>query len=508
VNSEDLINLTALEIASGIKAKKFSVPEVAGSYIEEIEKTDKHFNAFLAVAKENAVKRASEIQARIDKGEDISPLAGVPIAVKDNISTEGLETTCASKMLKGYKPVFNAAIIEKLESAGLIIIGKNNMDEFSMGSSGENSAFGVVRNPWNDSRTAGGSSGGSAAAVAIGETPLAIGTDTGGSIRLPCSFCGVTGIKPTYGTVSRYGIAAYASSLDQAGPIAQNIEDCAALLSVISEKPFEYNNALTSNADLKGVKIGLPANFFSYSETAEDVKEKVLTAAKELEAAGAVLEEFEMPLMDYIIPAYCIIGFAEASSNLAKYDGLRFGYRSPNAKTLSEVYRLSRSEGLGMEVKRKIMFGSFVLSADQYDTYYRKAQQVRTLFIDEYKKLFNRFNMILSPVAPTTAYELGKNSGDEQNDQPWNKYLSDIFTASVNLAGLPAAALPCGFDKQGLPIGFQLIGSAFSEKKIIDVGRIYQGLTNHHKLKPKSASYVPLPNLRFEVCEKKNGESS
>jgi len=487
--------MTALEIAAAIKAKKLNVPEIVNNCMEEIEKNDKQYNTFITITKESAVKRAGEIQSRIDKGEDISPLAGVPIALKDNISTEGLETTCASKMLGGYKPVFNAAVVEKLENAGLIVIGKNNMDEFAMGGSGETSAFGAVKNPWDILRTAGGSSGGSAAAIAAGETPLALGSDTGGSIRQPCSFCGITGIKPTYGSVSRLGIAAFASSLDQTGPMAQNIEDCAALLSVISEKPFEFDkNFSAGGADFKDVKIGIPSNYISYSKTSEDVKIKTLAAAKELEAAGAVIEEFEMPLMDYIIPTYCIIAFAEASSNLAKYDGLKYGYRSPNAKTLSEVYRFSRSEGFGFEAKRRIMFGSFVLSAQQYDVYYKKALQVRSLFKDEYNKLFERFDMILSPVAPTTAFELGKNI-----DDPMDMYMGDIFTASVNLAGLPAAALPCGFDKQGLPVGFQLIGNAFTESKLIDVGRVYQSRTDHHKLKPNSVSSVPPSNLRFYV---------
>ncbi|MCL2442980.1 MAG: Asp-tRNA(Asn)/Glu-tRNA(Gln) amidotransferase subunit GatA [Treponema sp.] len=488
MKNEELLKMTGLELGAAIRGRKVSVPEVVGSYISYIEENDKKFNAFLAVAKERAFERAREIQVRIDKGDDVSPLAGVPIALKDNISTEGLETTCASKMLEGYKPVFNAAVVERLENAGLIIIGKNNMDEFSLGGSSETGAFGPVCNPWDVSRVAGGASGGSAAAIAAGEVPLAIGTDTGGSIRQPCSFCGVTGIKPTYGSVSRFGIAACASSLDQAGPMGQNIEDCAALLSIISgpdkrdstcniEKPFDFSK--TTGADLKGLRIGIPGNYLSFGID-DDVKTAVLAAAKEFEAAGACnIEEFEMPLMDYIIPAYCIIGTAEISSNFAKYDGLKYGHRSPNAKTLSEVYRLSRSEGFGLEVKRRIMLGSFVLSSGQYDVYYKKALQARALIKDAYNKLFERFDIILSPVAPTTAYKLGA-----ANNDPMEMYMGDIFTASVNLAGLPAAALPCGFDKQGLPIGFQLIGNSFSENKLIDAARIYQTRTNHHTKKP------------------------
>jgi aspartyl-tRNA(Asn)/glutamyl-tRNA(Gln) amidotransferase subunit A len=484
-----MFDMTALQLATAIRAKELGVAEVVSAYIDTIEKKDKQFNAFLAIAKDSALAKAREVQALIDSGKEVSPLAGVPVSLKDNISTKGIETTCASKMLSGYEPVYNAAVVEKLERAGLIVIGKNNMDEFALGSSSETGAFGAVHNPWDSSRTAGGSSGGSAAAIAAGEIPVALGTDTGGSIRQPCSFCGITGIKPTYGSVSRFGIAAFASSLDQAGTMGQDIEDCAALLSIISgpdnrdstciiEKPFEFGKQGIHNTTAKELKIGLPQNYFS-GGLDEDVKASVLAAAKEFEAAGASVEEFEMPLMDYMIPVYFIIGSAEVSSNFAKYDGLKYGYRSPNAKTLSEVYRLSRSEGFGLEVKRRIMLGSFVLSSGYYDAYYGKALQGRALIKDAYNKLFERFDIILSPVAPTTAYKLGKNI-----DDPMKIYMQDIYSVSVNLAGLPAAALPCGFDKQGLPIGFQLIGNTFSENKLIDAARIYQGRTDCHKKRP------------------------
>jgi len=498
--------MTALELAAAIKEKKLGVAEAVSHYIERIENNGNRYNTFLALSKESALERAKEVQARIDAGsfaasagEKLSPLAGVPIALKDNIFTKGIETTCASKMLGGYKPVFNATVAEKLESAGMIVIGKLNMDEFALGVSSEMGAFGAVRNPWDETRVSGGSSGGSAAAVAAGEAPITLGSDTGGSIRLPCSFCGVTGIKPTYGSVSRFGIAACASSLDQTGVMGQDIEDCAALLSIISgpcdkdstciiEKPFEFgvHSAAELPAKMKNVKIGLPANYFS-GGIEEDVKAAVLAAAKEFEAAGATVEEFEMPLMDYVIPIYSIISSAEVSSNLAKYDGLKYGYRSPNAKTLSEVYRLSRSESFGFDVKRKIMFGSLVLSSEYYDTWYRKALQGRTLIKNAYKKLFGQFDMILSPVVPSTAYKLG-----EINSDPVKMLMSDIYTLSVNLAGLPAAALPCGFDKLGLPIGFQLIGDAFSEKKLIDAGRVYQSRTGFHKERPKDFSGLTL----------------
>jgi aspartyl-tRNA(Asn)/glutamyl-tRNA(Gln) amidotransferase subunit A len=483
---------SALELAALIKAKKLGVVEAASWYINIIEKNDSRYNAFLAVSKEKALTRAKEIQSQVDKGgavngEALSPLAGVPIAVKDNISTDGIETTCASKMLGGYTPVFNAAVIQKLEKAGMVVVGKLNMDEYAMGGSSETGACGPVHNPWDIARVAGGSSGGSATAVAAGEIPIALGSDTGGSIRQPCAFCGVTGIKPTYGSVSRYGLIAYASSLDQIGPIGQNINDCAALLSIISgpdirdntcviEKPFEFSEP---PASLDGVKIGLPRNYFG-SGIDDEVKSAVLAVAKEFGALGAIIEEFEMPLMDYMIPAYYIIACAEASSNLSRYDGLKYGYRSADAQSLSEVYRFSRNEGFGLEVKRRIMLGSFVLSSGYYDAYYKKALQVRALIKDAYTKLFTKYDMILSPVAPTTAYKIGENSGD-----PMKMYMGDIYTVSINLAGLPAAALPCGFDRAGLPIGFQLIGDAFSENKLIGAARVYQARTEYHVKRPE-----------------------
>jgi len=465
----------ALELSAAIKTKKFSVGEVVGAYIKLIEENDKQLNTFITLSKEQALARAKEVQALIDsgKGSDgspLSPLAGVPIALKDNISTLGIETSCASKMLQGYVPVFNATVVERLERAGVIVIGKLNMDEFSMGSPGET----------------GGSSSSNAAAVAAGLVPLSLGSDTGGNIRLPCGFCGVTGIKPTYGAVSRHGLIACASSLDQIGPIAGNIDDCAALLSIISgadnfdgtcvlEKPFEFD-LTTFNDQAGGMKIGLPSNYLEILE--DDIKLAVLAAAKEFEAAGAIIEEFEMPLMDYAVPAYYIIACAEGSSNLSRYDGLKYGYRSADARTLSEVYRFSRAEGFGMEVKKRLMLGSFVLSSENYDAYYRKAMQARTLIKDAYINLFKKYDIILSPVAPTTAFKSDK-------DDPMNIYTGGIFNVPVNLAGLPAVSLPCGFDKQGLPIGLQLVGKAFSEARLIKAAQIYQSCTEHHTKKPK-----------------------
>jgi len=482
-----MFNMSALELSGLIREKKISVIETVNAYISLIEKADTQFNAFLSVAKENALVRAGVVQARINAGGVLSPLAGVPIALKDNISTMEIETTCASKILRDHTPVYNATVVDKLEQAGMIVVGKLNMDEFAMGGSSETGMFGPVRNPWDISRVAGGSSGGSAAAVADREIPLTLGSDTGGSIRQPCSFCGVTGIKPTYGAVSRYGLTAYASSLDQIGPIGNNIDDCATMLSVISgpdskdstcviKKPFDFCDTNTERLD--GVKIGLPRNYFDVGIDSS-VRHAVLTAGKELESAGAYVEEFDMPLMDYMIPAYYIIACAEASSNLSRYDGLKYGYRSTEAKTLSEVYRLSRSEGFGLEVKRRIMLGSFVLSSGYYDSYYKKALQTRALIKDAYNRLFERFDIILSPVAPTTAYRLGENV-----DDPMKMYMGDIYTVSVNLAGLPAVSLPCGFDEQGLPVGFQLVGDAFTEKKLVKIARVYQRRTFYHTKRP------------------------
>jgi len=484
-----MFDMTALELSAAIKAKRISVTETVNVCFDRIEKTDGQINAFLALPKEKALARAKEVQARIDEGETLSPLAGVPIGVKDNILTAGIETTCASKMLKGYVPVFNATVVERLEKAGMIVIGKLNMDEFAMGGSNETSVFGPVRNPWDLSRTPGGSSGGSAAAVASGMVPLSLGSDTGGSIRQPCAFCGITGIKPTYGAVSRYGLIDCASSLDHIGPMARNIDDCAALLSVISgadgmdgtcviERPFEFGEGRRSEslakAGLPNARIGLPRNCLA-EDTEEDVRLAVLAAAKEFEAAGAIVEEFEMPLTDYIVPAYLAISCAEASSNLAQYNGLKYGYRSEKRETLSDVYKFSRGEGFGTEVKRRIMLGSLVLSAEYYDAYYKKATQVRILVKNAYDNLFERFDMILSPVTSTAAHKLG-----ETVDDPMKAYMGNKHTAAINLAGLPAIALPCGFDRLGLPIGFQLVGNSFSEPRLVAAARVYQSHTGHH----------------------------
>jgi aspartyl-tRNA(Asn)/glutamyl-tRNA(Gln) amidotransferase subunit A len=469
-----MFDLSALELASAIKEKKYSVPEVVQAYLASMK--ENKYNAFLSLAEEKALARAEYVQKQLDNGESLSPLAGVPIAVKDNISTTGIATTCASRMLENYRPVYDATAVEKLEQAGMVIVGKSNMDEFAMGGSSETGFFGAVRNPWDETRVAGGSSGGSAAAVAGKEAPIALGSDTGGSIRQPCGFCGVTGIKPTYGAVSRYGLIAYASSLDQIGPIGRNVEDCAALLAIISGPDERDSTCVIKSPFSFGCegfvgRIGIPRNYFA-SGIDDEVKKAVLAAAEDFARAGATVEEFEMPLMDYLIPAYYIIACAEASSNLSRYDGMKYGYRSESAQTLAETYRLSRNEGFGLEVKRRIMLGSFVLSSGYYDAYYKKALQARALIKDAYNRLFERYDIIISPVAPTTAYRIGENVGD-----PMKMYMGDIYTVSINLAGLPAISLPCGFDQQGLPIGMQLIGDSFSEETLVAAAKGYQERT-------------------------------
>jgi aspartyl-tRNA(Asn)/glutamyl-tRNA(Gln) amidotransferase subunit A len=465
-----MLNLSALELAAKIKTKTISVSDAVRTYID-LAKENK-YNAFISVCEEEALARAAHVQAQIDKGEPLSPLAGVPIAVKDNISTKGITTTCASKTLADYRPVFNATVIEKIEQAGLVVIGKTNLDEFAMGGSSETGYYGTVKNPANITRVAGGSSGGNAAAVAGGEALISLGSDTGGSIRQPCSFCGITGMKPTYGAVSRYGLVAYASSLDQIGVMGRDVADCAALLEIIWGADERDSTCVVKTplerTKIEKPRIGIPRNYFAAGIDA-DVKARVLSAADELVAAGATIEEFDMPLMEYMVPAYYIIACAEASSNLACFDGFEYGHRSQAAETLSDVFRLSRNEGFGLEVKRRIMLGSFVLSSGYYDAYYKKALQVRALIKDAYNRLFADFDMILSPVAPTTAFKIGENI-----DDPLKMYMGDIYTVSVNLAGLPSIALPCGADANGLPIGFQLIGDSFSDGALLEVANKYQ----------------------------------
>ncbi len=472
-----LLGLTAVEAGKKIKASEVSVEEAVKEALTAIEKKEEKVNSFVTVDREGALKRAKEVQKGIEEGRYQGPLAGVPVAIKDNMCTEGLLTTCSSKILGNFIPTFSSEAVRNLERAGAVILGKTNMDEFAMGSTTETSFFGATKNPWNTEHVPGGSSGGSCAAVAAEECFYALGSDTGGSIRQPSSFCGVTGLKPTYGTVSRYGLIAYGSSLDQIGPVAKDVTDCAVILETIashdkkdstSVKREDYDFTSALKDDVKGLKIGIPRDYFGEGLDG-DVKEAVLNAAKELEKKGAVLEEFDLSLVEYAIPAYYVIACAEASSNLARFDGVKYGYRTGEYDGLHSMYKKSRSEGFGAEVKRRIMLGSFVLSSGYYDAYYLKALRTKALIKQAFDKAFETYDVILGPAAPTTAPKLGESLSD-----PIKMYLGDIYTISVNLAGLPGISVPCGLDKKGLPIGVQLIGNCFEEKKIIRAAYAYE----------------------------------
>lgn len=472
-----LMSLTAVELGRKIKEKEVTVEEAVTAALDAIEKREAQVHSFVTVDREGALKRAKEVQAKIDAGELTGPLAGVPVAIKDNMCTKGLLTTCSSKILYNFVPTYTAEAVLNLEKAGAVILGKTNMDEFAMGSTTETSAYGVTKNPWNTGHVPGGSSGGSCAAVAAEECSYALGSDTGGSIRQPSSFCGVTGIKPTYGTVSRYGLIAYGSSLDQIGPIAKDVTDCATILETIAShdvkdstsvqrEDYDFTSALVD--DVRGMKIGIPRDYFGDGLDPE-VKAAVLGAAKKLEEKGAIVEEFDLSLVEYAIPAYYVIACAEASSNLARFDGVKYGYRTEQYDGLHNMYKKTRSEGFGAEAKRRIMLGSFVLSSGYYDAYYLKALRTKTLIKQAFDKAFEKYDVILGPAAPTTAPKLGESLSD-----PLKMYLGDIYTISVNLAGLPGITLPCGTDQSGLPIGLQLIGDCFAEKKIIRAAYTYE----------------------------------
>ena len=472
-----LMSLTAVELGRKIKEKEVTVEEAVTAALDAIEKREAEVHSFVTVDREGALKRAKEVQAKIDAGELTGPLAGVPVAIKDNMCTKGLLTTCSSKILYNFIPTYTAEAVLNLEKAGAVILGKTNMDEFAMGSTTETSAYGVTKNPWNTGHVPGGSSGGSCAAVAAEECSYALGSDTGGSIRQPSSFCGVTGIKPTYGTVSRYGLIAYGSSLDQIGPIAKDVTDCATILEAIAShdvkdstsvqrEDYDFTAALVD--DVRGLKIGIPRDYFGDGLDPE-VKAAVLGAAKKLEEKGAIVEEFDLSLVEYAIPAYYVIACAEASSNLARFDGVKYGYRTEQYDGLHNMYKKTRSEGFGAEAKRRIMLGSFVLSSGYYDAYYLKALRTKALIKQAFDKAFEKYDVILGPAAPTTAPKLGESLND-----PLKMYLGDIYTISVNLAGLPGITLPCGMDQSGLPIGLQLIGDCFAEKKIIRAAYAYE----------------------------------
>ena len=473
----EIKSMTAAELGEKIQKKELSVVEAVQASLDQIDKVESRVHGFVTVNREGALKRAEKVQKLISEGRLTGSLAGVPVAVKDNICTTGILTTCSSKILQDFKPAFTAEAVKNLEKAGAVIIGKTNMDEFAMGSTTETSYYGVTKNPWNLEHVPGGSSGGSCAAVAAEECPYALGSDTGGSIRQPSSFCGVVGIKPTYGTVSRYGLIAYGSSLDQIGPVARSVTDCAAILEIISShdpkdstsvprEQYDFTSALVD--DVKGMRIGIPQDYF-IEGLDKEVKEHILHAAKVLEEKGAIVEEFDLSLVQYAIPAYYVIASAEASSNLSRFDGVKYGYRTSDYEDLHSMYKRSRSEGFGAEVKRRIMLGSFVLSSGYYDAYYLKALKTKALIKQAFDRAFEKYDAILAPASPTTAPKLGASLND-----PLKMYLGDIYTISVNLAGLPGISVPTGLDSKGLPVGMQVIGSCFDEKKIIQIAYTYE----------------------------------
>ena len=473
----EIQKLTAVSLGKKIKEKEISVREALDAVFAQIDQTEGMYHAYVTLDKEGAYKQADAVQEKIDKGELTGALAGVPVAIKDNMCTKGLLTTCSSKILENYIPTYTASAVQNLTDAGCVIIGKTNMDEFAMGSTTETSYYGVTRNPHNPDHVPGGSSGGSAAAVALNECFFALGSDTGGSIRQPSAFCGITGMKPTYGTVSRYGLIAYGSSLDQIGPMTKNVTDCAAVLETIASydkkdstsmkrEKYDFTSALVR--DVKGLRIGLPKDYFGEGLDSE-VKAAIFKAAETFRRMGAIVEEFDLGLVQYAIPAYYIIASAEASSNLERFDGVKYGYRTKEYSDLHSMYKKTRSEGFGSEVKRRIMLGSFVLSSGYYDAYYLKALKTKALIKQEFDKAFEKYDIILAPAAPTTAPLLGSSLQD-----PIKMYLSDIYTISANLAGIPGLSIPCGKDKMGLPIGMQLLGGCFQEKTLLCAGFAYE----------------------------------
>ncbi len=465
--------LTIDEIITGYKEKRFSVKEVVESYIHRIKKFDNKINSFITLCEDTAIKEAEEVDKKLNRGEKLGELAGVPVAIKDNICTRGVKTTCASKMLEDFIPPYDATVVKKLKDAGAIIIGKTNMDEFAMGSSTENSAFYNTKNPWDLKKVPGGSSGGSAAAMAAGFAAFTLGSDTGGSIRQPAAFCGTVGLKPTYGLVSRYGLIAFASSLDQIGPFSKTVKDCGRIL-----KAIQGNDPLDSTSvqgevykdyigemdkDIKGLKIGIPKECLQDGLN-EEIKKSLLNSIDALKKMGAEVEEFSLPIMDLGLSAYYIISSAEASSNLARYDGVRYGYRASEFKGIDELILKSRSEAFGKEVKRRIMLGTYVLSSGYYDAYYNKAMELRKKIMGKFNEVFSKYDIVLTPTSPILPFNIGEKISD-----PLEMYLSDIYTVNINIAGLPGISIPCGFSSDNLPIGIQLIGNHFEENKLLRV---------------------------------------
>ena len=483
-----LFDLTALQLGAAIRAGEVSAREAARASLDAIAARQGENNAFITVLAEQAMAQAGALDE--DKAKRTAgPLAGVPAGVKDNICTLDVKTSCASKILGEFAPPYDATVMEKFRAAGGVMVGKLNMDEFAMGSTTETSFYGPARNPWDLERVPGGSSGGAAAAVAAGECWYALGSDTGGSIRQPASYCGVTGMKPTYGTVSRYGLIAYASSLDQIGPLARTAEDCAAVLDLLqgwderdgTSLDFDAGHLLERlSADLTGMKIGIPVDCFGDGLDPE-VREKVLAVAEVLKGRGAQVEECKLPIMEYVVPTYYIIAAAEASSNLSRFDGVKYGWRAGDYEDLTDLYCKTRTEGFGREVQRRILLGTFVLSTGYYDAYYKKALQVKAVIKQAFDEAFRKYDLLLTPVAPTTAPKLGESLGD-----PLQMYLSDIYTVSVNLAGLPAISMPCGFDRKGMPVGAQLIGAPLMEQKVLNAAHAFQQDTDYHTKRPEA----------------------
>lgn len=487
----DITELTVHELQEKLKNKEITVTQITESYVNNINEKEEDIQAFITPLKEEAIEKAKLIQSKIENGEVTGDYAGIPIGIKDNICTKGIKTTCASKMLENFISPYDATVVEKINAENIINLGKLNMDEFAMGGSTEYSYFKKTKNPWNLNKVPGGSSGGSAAAVAANLVPWALGSDTGGSIRQPASFCGVVGLKPTYGLVSRYGLVAFASSLDQIGPITKDVGDSAMLLNIIAGhdkkdstskeiEKVDYTKYLKN--DVKGLKIGVPKEFFGDGIN-QEVKETLQQAIEKYKELGAEVEEFSLDIAKYSLATYYIIACAEASSNLGRFDGVRYGYRTPEYKDLNELFVKSRSEGFGEEVKRRIILGTYVLSSGYYDAYYKKAQQVRTLVMNEFKKGFEKYDVLLTPTAPTVAFDIGS-----KTNNPLEMYLADICTVSVNIAGLPGISIPVGLDKKGMPIGMQLIGDRFQEGTILNAAYTLEQSIKFRDLKLKKGN--------------------
>jgi len=484
-----LYKLTAHEAIELIKKKEVKCQEVVESVFERIKQVEDKVKSYITITGEQALENAKKIDEKIAKGEHVGALYGLPIALKDNLCTDGIRTTCASKILYNFVPPYDATVVKKLKENHMTLLGKLNMDEFAMGSSTENSAFHTTKNPWDLERVPGGSSGGSAAAVAADEAFFTLGSDTGGSIRQPASLCGVVGMKPTYGRVSRFGLVAFASSLDQIGPLTKDVEDCALAMNIIcGHDPYDATSAPIDvpdftkalKNDVKGLKIGVPREYMEKGVN-DEVKKAVEKALELLKSLGAQYEEFSIPIVEYALPTYYIIASSEASSNLARYDGIKYGYRTQNYDDLIDLYKKTRSEGFGAEVKRRIMLGTYALSAGYYDAYYKKGLQVRTLIKRAFDEAFKKYDVIITPTSPTTAFKIG-----EKVSNPLEMYMSDICTVPVNIAGLPAISIPCGFDSNNLPIGLQIIGKAFDEETILRVAYTYEQNSGYRNLKPQN----------------------